>query len=67
MQVQAKTVDTTTETLATLLEQIRALNKNISSIQEDVNRWKEQEQQFAGGEEKCMMQRGIPCIQLNTW
>ena len=32
MQIQAKTADTTTETLAALLEQISALTKNISSI-----------------------------------
>ena len=47
MQVQAKTTDTNAETLAALPEQITALNKNISSIQGDVTRWKEQDQQFA--------------------
>ena len=52
MQVQATTVDTAAETLVALLEQVTSLNKNISSIQGDVNRWKEQEQQFAAEEEE---------------
>ena len=52
MQVQATTADTTAETLVALLEQVNALNKNISSIQGDVNRCKEQEQQFAAEEEE---------------
>ena len=43
MEVQVKATDTTVETLAALLEQVTALNKNISSVQGDVNRWKEQE------------------------
>ena len=32
MEVQVKAADATTETLAALLEQVTALNKNISSI-----------------------------------
>ena len=47
-----KAADTTAETLAALLEQVTALNKNISSVQGDVNRWTEQEQQFAAEEEE---------------
>ena len=41
MEVQVKAADTTAETLAALLEQVTALNKNFSSIQGDTNRWKE--------------------------
>ena len=41
MQVQATTADTAAKTLAALLEQVTALNKNFSSIQGDTNRWKE--------------------------
>ena len=47
MQVQAKTAGTTAETMTTLVEQITVLNKSNSSIQGGVNRWKEQDQQFA--------------------
>ena len=52
MQVQATTADTAAETLAALLEQITTLNKTISSIQEDLNRWKKREQKFAAKEEE---------------
>ena len=57
LQVQAKTADTTAETLAPLLEQISALNKNISLIQGEFNRWKEQKQHLLLERTKCMMQR----------
>ena len=50
MEVHVKAADTTAETLAALQEEVTALNKNISSIQGDVNRW--QEQQFADEEEE---------------
>ena len=46
VQAQANVVDTIAKTLVTLLEQISILNKNVSSIQGDMNRWKEQEEQF---------------------
>ena len=52
LQVQGTTTDIAAATLAALLEKVTALNKNISSIQGHVNRWKEQEQQFAAEDEE---------------
>ena len=46
--------------MAKLLEQITALNKNISSIQGDIRRWKEQEQQFSAEEEIYDADESLP-------
>ena len=59
------------ETLATLLEQISALEKSISTIQGDINRWKEQEQQFSeeemyNAEEFFLASRSTLVIDLVT-
>ena len=71
--VQVNGANTTAETLAALLEQVTALIKKISLVQRDVNRWKEQEQQFGAEEEEMYdvedsfpASRSTPIIDLMT-